>query len=109
MNTTPQPKPALRIFLTLWMIVMQLLALATFVVWLLFVGVSIIFRDDPGPYDLQTKIFLTLFYSFPLYSMGTMTIAWASYFYRVNWLSWMLSALQIIPALYILYEFIIAS
>ncbi|MFN8413302.1 MAG: hypothetical protein U0Z26_13015 [Anaerolineales bacterium] len=107
MTTTSQP--ARRIPLTIWMVFMQLLALATLVVWFIFVGISIVFHDDPNPPELSTKIFLTLFYSFPFYSMGAMIVAWVGYFYRVNWLAWILSALQLVPAFYIVYEFIRAS
>jgi len=107
--TAPVSKPASRILLTIWIILMQIFALASLVIWLLFVFISLVFHDDPGPYKLSTLIFLTLFYSYPIYPLGTMTVAWATYIYRRDWLAWIFSGLQIFPILYIVYEFVRAS
>jgi hypothetical protein len=96
----PHPK---RTGLLIWMIVSQLLALGSLVIWLLMAGLSVMaFDSGESP---QAWTFVIAVWSYPIIPLILVVTAWIAYAKRKNVLAGVLSGLSFAPP-FLLYIFI---
>ena len=98
--SAPQPK---RTGLLIWMILSQLLALGSLVIWLLVAGLSVMAFDSGS--TPQAWTFVIAVWSYPLIPIILVIIAWIAYAKRRNVLAGVLSGLSFTPP-FLLYIFI---
>ena len=98
--TTPPPK---RTGLLIWMILSQLLALGSLVVWLVAAGLSVMAFDSGE--SLQAWILVIAVWSYPIIPLLLVVASWIAYAKRRNLLAGVLSGLSFVPPI-LLYLFI---
>lgn len=108
MEENYQPPSTERALLMTLMILAQVLVCGMLIVWvvLYFFAILSVKTDNP---TLRNRIFLFLFYNYPFYSLGFMLIGWIAYFFRKNWVAWIMCLLQFPPFIYLLYQVFRAS
>ena len=99
-SPTPQPK---RTGLIIWMILSQLLALGSLVIWLLVAGLSVMAFDSGVSSEAWT--FVIAVWSYPIIPLILIIIAWIAYAKRKNVLAGVLSGLSFTPP-FLLYIFL---
>ena len=108
MEENYQPPSKERILLLTFMIIAQVLVLGMLIVWGILSFFALLSAKTDNP-TLEHRIFLFLFHNYPFYSLGFMFIGWVAYFFRQNWVSWIMCLLQFPPFIYLLYEVLRAS
>ena len=98
--TTPPPK---RTGLLIWMILSQLLALGSLVVWLVAAGLSVMAFDSGE--SLQAWTLVIAVWSYPIIPLLLVVASWIAYAKRRNLLAGVLSGLSFVPPI-LLYLFI---
>jgi len=96
MENSPQPtddKP--RKGLLIWMIVSQVLALLSLVIWLLMAGLSVMAFDSGV--SLEAWTFVIVVWSYPIIPIVLVIFAWRAYAKRRNKLAAVLSGLSFAP------------
>lgn len=96
MTETPAP-PQRRTALLIWMIVSQLLALGSLVIWLLMAGLSVMAFDQGSTPEAWT--FVIVVWSYPLIPLILVIAAWIAYAKRRNVLAAVLSGFSFAPPL----------
>ena len=93
-QVTAQPKR--RIGLLIWLIVSQLLAVASLLLWIVMVGVSsmAVFADGAIPADWAIVIAVC---AYPLFPLIMAFSAWIAFAFRKNRLAAVLTGLTIVP------------
>ena len=99
-ETTPPPK---RTGLLIWMILSQLLALGSLVIWLLVAGLSVMAFDSGVTAEAWTIVIAV--WSYPIIPLILIIIAWIAYAKRKNVLAGVLSGLSFAPP-FLLYIFL---
>ena len=99
-ETTPPPK---RTGLLIWMILSQLLALGSLVIWLLVAGLSVMAFDSGVTAEAWTIVIAV--WSYPIIPLIFIIIAWIAYAKRKNVLAGVLSGLSFAPP-FLLYIFL---
>ena len=90
--TEEQPK---RTGLLIWLIVSQLLAVASLLIWLLVAGLSVMAFDSGATREAWT--FVIVVWSYPLFPLIMIIGAWIAYARRKNILAAVLSGLSFAP------------
>ena len=103
--TGPAAPPKRRTGLLIWMIVSQLLALATLLFWALVAGLSVMAFDE-GSSRVAWVIVIAV-WAYPLFPLTLAIGAWIAFAFRKNWLAAILSGLAFAPAglLYLVLRF----
>jgi hypothetical protein len=99
-TTIPPPK---RTGLLIWMILSQLLALGSLVIWLLVAGLSVMAFDQGSTPEAWT--FVLVVWSYPILPIILVITAWIAYAKKRNILAGVLSGLSFTPP-FLLYLFI---
>jgi hypothetical protein len=99
-ETVEQPK---RTGLLIWLIVSQLLALASLVIWFFGAAISMFAKSTESP-----PLWLIAFYLYPIYPLGISIGAWIAYYRHKNRPAAILSAL-LIPPLFLFCLFIVLN
>lgn len=102
-------KPAPRTGLPAWMIIAQLLALASLALWLFALIVPVAFWDSPGKPGAGMTLFLAIPYLYPLFPIGMSIAGWAAFSYRRNKLAVVFTVLSIAPPLLLIIVSTIGS
>ena len=102
MTDSPTPRPK-RTGLLIWMILSQLLALGSLVIWLLVAGLSVMAFDSGVSREAWT--FVIAVWSYPIIPLILIIIAWIAYVKRKNVLAGVLSGLSFAPP-FLLYAFL---
>jgi hypothetical protein len=99
--TQPTAQPKRRTGLLIWLIVSQLLALASLRLWIVFAGLSVMAFDEGGS-PLAWAIVIAA-WAYPLFPLGMAISAWLAFLLRKNRLAAVLSGLTIaVPAVVLL-------
>ena len=93
-EVTAQPKR--RTGLVIWLIVSQLLTIASLSLWLLVAGLSVM-AFDSGDSRVAWAIVLTV-WAYPLFPLIMAISAWVAFAFRKNRLAAVLSGLTFVPA-----------
>jgi uncharacterized BrkB/YihY/UPF0761 family membrane protein len=98
--------PKRRIGLLIWMIVSQLLAIASLFFWVLLAGLSVMAFDEGGSREAWA-IVLTV-WAYPLFPLFMAIGAWVAFGFRKNRLAALLSGLTFAPLalLYLVMRFL---
>jgi hypothetical protein len=102
MTESPTPPPK-RTGLLIWMILSQLLALGSLVIWLLVAGLSVMAFDSGVTAEAWTIVIAV--WSYPIIPLILIIIAWIAYAKRKNVLAGVLSGLSFAPP-FLLYIFL---
>jgi len=94
--TEPTEKPKRSIATLIWLIVSQLLALATLLFWVLVAGLSVMVFDE-GSSPVAWAIVIAV-WAYPLFPMALAVGAWIAFALRKNRLAAILSGLTFVPA-----------
>jgi len=97
---TPKPK---RTGLLIWLIISQLLAVASLLIWLLVAGLSVMAFDSGVTTEAWT--FVIAIWSYPIIPLGLIIGAWIAYRKQRNVLAGVLSGLSFTPP-FLLYIFL---
>ena len=89
-------KPKRSIPTLIWLIVSQLIALATLVFWVLVAGLSVMAFDE-GSSPTAWAIVIAV-WAYPLFPLVMAIGAWIAFAFRKNWLAAILSGLAFAPA-----------
>jgi hypothetical protein len=108
MEENYEPPSIERSLLLTIMIFAQILVLGMLIVWAVLYFFALL-SAKTDTHTLGHKVFLFLFNTYPFYSMGFMFIGWIAYFFRQNWVAWIMAILQFPPFIYLLYEVLRAS
>ena len=93
----PSPQPGPRIILTIWMVLSQLLAAGTLLVWAFAALTSILFFDSqPNPSGMAS---ILVFLAYPIWPVGLSIAAWVAYARRKNVWAAIFSGLSAAPIL----------
>lgn len=103
-SPTPQPK---RTGLLIWMILSQLLAIGSLVIWALMAGLSVM-AFDQGSSPEAWAIVLTV-WAYPIIPLGLVIAAWIAYAKRKNKLAGILSGLSFAPPILLIAFIAIAN
>ncbi len=102
-----ETKAARRPPVLIWLIVSQLLALASLVLWLLIAGLSVMAFDSGVTREAWT--FVILVWSYPVIPLGLAIAAWIAFARRKHTLAGILSTLTFLPpVLFYLFLWIIS-
>jgi uncharacterized BrkB/YihY/UPF0761 family membrane protein len=98
-------KPKRSIVTLIWLIVSQLIALATLPFWLVVAGLSVMAFDEGGSPTAWAIVIAA--WAYPLFPLVMAIGAWIAFAFRRNWLAAILSGLTFTPAglLYLLLRF----
>ena len=96
MNSTElAEKPKRSIVTLIWLIVSQLMALASLLFWVLVAGLSVMAFDE-GPSPTAWAIVIAV-WAYPLFPLVMAIGAWIAFAFRKNWLAAILSGLAFMP------------
>ena len=99
-----QPK---RIGLLIWMIVSQLLAAGSLLIWFVMAGLSVMaFDSGESP---QAWAFVIVVWSYPIFPIAMVIGAWIAYKRRKNTLAAILSGLSFAPIICLYFYFWISN
>ena len=93
--TEPTEKPKRRIALVIWMIVSQLLAVGSLVIWAFLAGMSVMAFDE-GSSPIAWAIVLTV-WAYPIFPLILAISAWVAFAFRRNRLAAVLTGLTFVP------------
>jgi hypothetical protein len=93
--TEASTKPKRRTGLLIWMIVSQLLAIASLRLWILVAGLSVMAFDEGGS-PLAWAIVIAA-WAYPLFPLSMAVSAWLAFLLRKNGLAAVLTGLAILP------------
>jgi hypothetical protein len=102
MTDSPTPPPK-RTGLLVWMILSQLLALGSLVIWLLVAGLSVMAFDQGSSPEAWTIVIAV--WSYPIIPISLVIAAWIAFAKKRNILAGVLSGLSFTPP-FLLYLFI---
>ena len=89
-------KPKRSIVTLIWLIVSQLIAVATLLFWVLVAGLSVMaFDEGPSP---EAWRFVIAVWAYPLFPLVMAIGAWIAFAFRKNRLAAILSGLSFLPA-----------
>ena len=89
-------KPKRSIVTLIWLIVSQLIAVATLLFWVLVAGLSVMaFDEGPSP---EAWRFVIAVWAYPLFPLAMAIGAWIAFAFRKNRLAAVLSGLSFVPA-----------
>ena len=88
-------KPKRSIITLIWLIVSQLMALASLLFWALVAGLSVM-AFDSGP-STEAWTFVIAVWAYPLFPLTMAIGAWIAYAFRKNRLAAILSGLSFVP------------
>ena len=94
--TEPTTKPKRSVVTLIWLIVSQLLALATLLFWVVVAGLSVMAFDEGGS-PVAWAIVIAA-WAYPLFPLAMAIGAWIAFAFRKNRLAAVLSGLTFIPA-----------
>ena len=89
-------KPKRSIVTLIWLIVSQLIALATLTFWVLVAGLSVMAFDEGS--SPEAWRFVIAVWAYPLFPLVMAIGAWISFAFRKNRLAAILSGLSFVPA-----------
>lgn len=93
--TEPAAPPKRRTGLVIWMILSQLLAVASLFFWALVAGLSVMaFDEGPSP---EAWTFVIAVWAYPLFPLIMAISAWIAFAFRKNKLAAVLSGLTFLP------------
>lgn len=95
-----ESKPASRTPILIWLIVSQLLALASLVVWLFMAGISVMAFDAGATREAWT--FVIAVWAYPLWPIGFAIASWITYARKRYKLTGILTTFTFIPILALL-------
>ena len=103
--TEPTAKPKRSIATLIWLIVSQLIALATLAFWVLVAGLSVMAFDEGS--SPEAWRFVIAVWAYPLFPLVMAIGAWVAFAFRKNRLAAILSGLTFTPAglLYLMLRF----
>ena len=101
-----ETKPAARRPVLIWMILSQVLALASLVFWLFAAGISVMAFDSGVTAEAWT--FVIAVWSYPIWPIAFTVAAWIAYARKKDRLAGILTTLTFLPVL-VLLLFIVAS
>jgi len=87
-----EEKPQSRKVLLIWMIVSQVLAVVTLVVWLVMAGLAVMAFD--AGVTPQATTFVTVVWAYPIFPLALVIAAWIAFARRKNRLAGTLSGLS---------------
>jgi hypothetical protein len=102
-----ESKTASRRPVLIWLIVSQLLALASLVFWLLMAGLSVMAFDSGV--TTQAWTFVIAVWSYPLWPILFTIAAWVAYWRRKDRLAAVLTTLTFLPVLVLLLILVFSS
>lgn len=96
----PHPPPEMaaprrRWALLAWLVVTQLLAALSLILWLTVAGLSVMAFDSG--YSTEAALFVGAIWLYPLLPLTLAIASWVAYAKRRNWLAAILSALTVLP------------
>jgi len=106
-ETTTPPQPPKRTGLLIWMILSQLLAVGSLVIWALVAGLSVM-AFDQGSSPEAWAIVLTV-WAYPIIPLTLVIAAWIAYAKRKNKLAGILSGLSFAPPILLIAFIAIAN
>jgi len=87
--------PKRRTGLLIWLIVSQLLAIGSLLIWVIAAGLSVmIFDKGESP---EAWAFVLTVWAYPLFPLLMIIGAWVAFAFRKNWLAAVLSGLPLVP------------
>jgi hypothetical protein len=93
--TEPTAKPKRSIPTLIWLIVSQLMAVASLLLWVVAAGLSVM-AFDSGTSEEAWRMVLTV-WAYPLFPLVMAIGAWIAFAFRKNWLAAILSTLTFAP------------
>jgi hypothetical protein len=100
-----QPKP--RTSLVIWLILSQLLALGSLVIWALMAGLSVMAFD--AGVTAEAWIFVLIVWSYPIFPLAMIVGAWIAFAKRRNRMAAVLSGLSFAPPFLLILFGLIAN
>lgn len=100
-------KPATRKPILIWLIVSQVLALASLFFWLLVAGLSVMAFDAGVTAEAWT--FVIAVWSYPIWPLGFAIAAWIAYARRKDRLAGILTTLTFLPVLVLIIILALSS
>jgi len=95
MNLTETSNPPKRTGLIIWMILSQLFAVGSLLIWLVMAGLSVMAFDSGSTPEAWT--FVIVVWSYPLFPLAVIIGSWIAYKRRRNTLAAVLSGLSFAP------------
>ena len=102
-----EPRSASRKPILIWLIVSQLLALASLVFWLLVAGLSVMAFDSGVTAEAWT--FVIAVWSYPVWPLGFAIGAWIAYARKRDTLAGVLTTLTFLPVLALIVLLVASS
>ena len=102
-----ESKPAPRRPILVWLIISQLLALASLVFWLLMAGLSVMAFDSGVSREAWT--FVITVWSYPIWPIVFTIAAWIAYARKKDRLAGILTTLTFIPVLVLILIIVLSS
>ena len=100
-------KPVSRRPILIWLIVSQLLAVASLFFWLLMAGLSVMASDSGVSAEAWT--FVIAVWSYPIWPLGFSIAAWIAYARKKDRLAGILTTLTFLPVLLLLLVMILGN
>lgn len=107
MNEPSAPLTPRRTGLKIWMILSQVLMIATLVIWLLVAGLSFMAFDSGNTGEAWAIMIVV--WSYPILPIGLIIAAWIAYAKRRNILAVVLSGLSFAPPILCLLVLVVAD
>lgn len=102
-----QPKPPSRRPILIWLIVSQLLAVASLFFWLVMAGLSVMAFDSGVTSEAWT--FVIIVWSYPIWPIGFAIAAWIAYARKKDRLAGILTTLTFLPMLLLFLVMILGN
>ena len=102
-----ETKPAARRPILIWLIISQLLALASLVFWLLIAGLSVMAFDSGATPEAWT--FVIVVWSYPIWPILFTIAAWIAYARKKDRLAGVFTTLTFLPMLVLLLIIVLSS
>jgi hypothetical protein len=106
-STALEAKPASRRPVLIWLIISQLLALASLVFWLFVAGISVMAFDSGSTPEAWT--FVIAVWSYPVWPILFMIAAWIAYARRKDRLAAILTTFTFLPVLILILIIVLSS
>ena len=100
-------KPSTRRPVIIWLIISQLLALASLVFWLLIAGLSVMAFDSGVSVEAWT--FVIIVWSYPIWPIGFAITSWIAYARKRDRLAGILSTLTFLPILLLFLVMVVSN
>jgi hypothetical protein len=102
-----ETKPVARRPILIWLIISQLLALASLLFWLFAAGISVMAFDSGATPEAWT--FVIAVWSYPIWPIIFTIAAWIAYARKKDWLAGVLTTLTFLPVLVLLLIIVFSS